>query len=289
MRYIIVDSSYTDLRRIGRKHLAGQWKQSALTVALFLILLDLPLFMFSYLFELGAANLYVMLVSGPLSLGISAYYLKLFRREPAKPTDILYGFEYFLKALGLYLVMALFIVLWSLLFIIPGIIAACRYSQAFFILADDPGKGVMQCIRESKERMYGNKGKFFLLGLSFIGWIFLATIPTGIIAALIPDGILSIDYSAMGLGNHDAMLISYVGNLAILKLRILNFMCILIPISFITAYIYSTYAGFYEILVGNYNPNVVNGYASEEEIAYTPADSGVEIATEFADGESDDK
>ena len=66
-------------------------------------------------------------------------------------------------------------------------------------------------------------------------------------------------------------------------------MCILIPISFITAYVYSTYAGFYEILVGNYNPNVVNGYASEEEIAYTPADSGVEIATEFADGESDDK
>ena len=58
---------------------------------------------------------------------------------------------------------SLFIFLWSLLLIVPGIIAAIRYSQAFFILADDPSKGIRQCMDESKAMMNGNKMKYFCL------------------------------------------------------------------------------------------------------------------------------
>jgi len=70
--------------------------------------------------------------------------------------------------------------LWTFCFIIPGIIAAIRYSQAFYILAQDSSKGVMQCIEESKWMMRGNKWKLFCLVLSFFGWALLAAIPVGI-------------------------------------------------------------------------------------------------------------
>lgn len=46
--------------------------------------------------------------------------------------------------------MGIFVMLWSLLFWFPGIIAYYRYSQAFYILAENPEKGIMDCINESK-------------------------------------------------------------------------------------------------------------------------------------------
>ncbi len=67
--------------------------------------------------------------------------------------------------------------LWSLLFVIPGIIAAYRYSMALYVLIDNPELGALECLRRSKEMMRGNKFKLFVLELSFIGWILLATIP----------------------------------------------------------------------------------------------------------------
>lgn len=294
MRYIIVDNSCTDLRRIGRKHLAGKWKQSAIAVALFLVLLELPLFPFLYLFGPGSANLYTLLVAGPLALGLAAYYLKLFRDEPTKPTDLFHGFEYFSKALGLYVLITIFIFLWALLFIIPGIIAACRYSQAFFILADDPSKGVMQCISESKERMHGNKGKFFVLGLSFIGWSLLAMVPVSIISGIISGGILSMNDAAINYGAsspyEDIMMISYIGNSALLIVNMVTFVLVLVPIAFLGTYVYSTFAGFYEILAGNYNPNAVNGYASvEKETPYAQTDSGIGNVDTASNSEKDIK
>ena len=86
----------------------------------------------------------------------------MFRRQIVGIGDVFTGFERYGKALGLFLFRGLFIVLWSLLFIVPGIIAAIRYSQAFFILADDPNKGIRQCMDESKMMMRGNKAKYFL-------------------------------------------------------------------------------------------------------------------------------
>ena len=75
----------------------------------------------------------------------------------------------------------IFIALWSLLFIVPGIIAMYRYRMAYYILLDDPDKGPLQCIRESKELMRGHKKELFFLDLSFIGWEFLITISAGIL------------------------------------------------------------------------------------------------------------
>ena len=96
---------------------------------------------------------------------------------------------------------AFFATMWALLFIIPGIIAYIRYSQALYILADDPRKGVFQCINESKYLMTGNKAKFFCMNLSFIGWTILANLPIMLFPftvpgwlAIIVDLVLSIPY-----------------------------------------------------------------------------------------------
>ena len=88
-------------------------------------------------------------------------------KKPAFPSCSAY-FPMLLKIFGLSLWMGLFIMLWSCLCYIPGIIAALRYSQAFYILAEDPNKGIRQCVNESKELMSGHLWEYFVLQLSFI-------------------------------------------------------------------------------------------------------------------------
>jgi len=84
------------------------------------------------------------------------------------------------KAFILGLVTGLFVFLWMLLLIVPGIIAAYRYAMAMYILAENPDIGVMEALRESKRLMAGRKMKLFLLHLSFIGWGLLSLLTFGI-------------------------------------------------------------------------------------------------------------
>jgi uncharacterized membrane protein len=72
------------------------------------------------------------------------------------------------------------VIAWSLLFIIPGIIASINYSQALFIKMDDPNIRTFEAIRKSTELMKGYKWKYFALGLSFIGWSLLSVLTIGI-------------------------------------------------------------------------------------------------------------
>jgi len=85
-----------------------------------------------------------------------------------------------LKSIGLSVLVGLYTFLWSLLLIIPGIIAAYSYSMAPFILIDNPDIGVSEAIRRSKEIMRGHKFDYFALQLSFIGWAILACLTFGI-------------------------------------------------------------------------------------------------------------
>ena len=91
--------------------------------------------------------------------------------------NLLDGFGFGLKVVILNILEAVFIGLWSMLLLFPGIIAYYRYSQAIYILVDDPTKSPMQCIRESKAMMAGHKGELFALDLSFLGWYLLSLVP----------------------------------------------------------------------------------------------------------------
>lgn len=119
----------------------------------------------------------ISIVSLMLTVGFSFFCLNVSRGAKAAAGNLLDTFGIFFKVLGLSIVTGIFITLWSLLLVVPGIIASYRYRFAMYILLDDPGKSVMQCIRESKEMTQGWKWELFVLDLSFIGWVLLTMIP----------------------------------------------------------------------------------------------------------------
>ena len=75
----------------------------------------------------------------------------------------------------------MFVFLWSLLLIIPGIIKAFAYSQAMYIIAENPEMNAMDALKRSEEMMKGHKMEMFVLGLSFIGWILLGMLTLGLL------------------------------------------------------------------------------------------------------------
>ncbi len=112
-----------------------------------------------------------------ISLGFMIFLLNVIRGTGAVYGNILDGFGYWWKVVILHFVMGVLIVLWSLLLIVPGIIAAYRYSMADYLLVTRPELGILDCIRESKRLTKGHKMELFKLDLSFLGWFFLCIIP----------------------------------------------------------------------------------------------------------------
>ncbi len=121
-----------------------------------------------------------ILVAGPMSLGIAYFVLAIARSKTPKVSEIFSGFDRFGTAIATYVLSVLFIILWALLLIIPGIIAALSYSQIYFILSDNKDIGPMEAIDRSKKMMMGNKWKFFCLVWRFFGWMLLSILTLGI-------------------------------------------------------------------------------------------------------------
>ena len=115
----------------------------------------------------------IMILRPVIDVGFISYCLKVTRGLGGEYFDIFNGFIFFIKVLMIFIVTTFFQILWSMLFLLPGIAAHYRYRQSYYILLDAPEKGVMQCIRESKQLMAGNKLDLFLVDLSFAGWYIL--------------------------------------------------------------------------------------------------------------------
>ena len=120
---------------------------------------------------------------GPLTLG--GYYLALhiIREKDARIGHIFRWFtegSKFIKSFLLYIVVNIYIFLWFLLFIIPGIIKSFSYAMTYFIINDHPEYSINQAITESRRMMDGHKMEYFILCLSFIGWFILSCITLGI-------------------------------------------------------------------------------------------------------------
>lgn len=128
----------------------------------------------------GIISLALFIIGGAVELGQARYYIGLMGGETPEFSILFSRFSIFLKALGLRLYMFLFVFLWSLLLIVPGIIAAYRYAMAPYLMAQYPDKGIVECVNDSKALMAGNKGRLFLLSLSFIGWALLCLLTAGL-------------------------------------------------------------------------------------------------------------
>ena len=125
----------------------------------------------------------VLILTGPLSFGLAAFFLSLARgKEQGDLADLFKGFTEggFVRLLLLGLLEGVFIFLWTLLFIIPGIVKSYSYSQAIYLAHDHPDWDWKQCIDESRRIMNGYKWKLFVLDLSFIGWYIVGMLACGI-------------------------------------------------------------------------------------------------------------
>lgn len=125
-------------------------------------------------------GLFVFFVGGAVRLGYVRFNRNLIDGNNPQFSDIFSRFTYFWPGFLLQLLMGIFILLWSLLLIIPGIIAAYSYAMAPYILEENPNMPVMDAIRQSKEMMAGNKWRLFCVQISFIGWALLSMLTCGI-------------------------------------------------------------------------------------------------------------
>lgn len=114
------------------------------------------------------------IMSYMVSVGFVIFTLHVSRDEKAEFGNLFDGFGLFFRVLWLGILEGLLIFLWSLLLVVPGIVAAYRYRQALYLLLDHPERSAWQCLRESSALMSGHKWELFVLDLSFLGWAMLS-------------------------------------------------------------------------------------------------------------------
>ena len=157
----------------ARESLTGNWGLVIGTVAVYLLII-------SAIEAIPKSGGISLLISGPFTLGWTFFSLSLAHKQKTKLSDIFLGFKNFGPAIGLFFLELIFIFLWALLLIIPGIIAAIAYSQAYFIIAENDSIGPLEAITKSKQMIKGFKWKYFCLYLRFAGWTFLCILTLGI-------------------------------------------------------------------------------------------------------------
>ena len=135
-----------------------------------------------------------------LGAGFVLYCMAIRRGERAEFLTLFDGFSFVGKLIGLNIVMYLFITLWSMLFVVPGIIAAYRYRFALYNLYENPGISVFEALNMSKRQTYGYKSQLFMLDLSYLGWTLLASAPSLLYGSLLSQETLIEAMDTVGFG-----------------------------------------------------------------------------------------
>lgn len=144
--------------------------------------LDLKNFRFNHYFTGVSIGLACVLIYPALQIGQKKTYLKNSQGEKASLKYLMTGFSNYGRSILLYILTSVFTLLWSFLFIIPGIIKSYSYSMSPYILAENPDISAREAIKISKRMMYGHKWDLFKLYLSFFWWILLCILTLGVAA-----------------------------------------------------------------------------------------------------------
>ena len=121
-----------------------------------------------------------MIIGGAVGIGYSKFNLDLMDGNEARVGTLFDYFNEWKKGFVARLLRSIYIFLWSLLFVIPGIMASYSYALVHYVMAEDPSLTAREALRESKEIMRGNRWRLFCLLLSFIGWDILGALTLGI-------------------------------------------------------------------------------------------------------------
>ena len=118
-----------------------------------------------------------VIIGGAMCMGYAKFNLNLIDRKPAAFSDLFTHMDRKWRGFCMNFLRGLYVFLWSLLLVIPGIIKCFAYTLTPFILAENPNMRANEAITTSKELMKGNKWRLFCLYLSFIGWGLLVSLP----------------------------------------------------------------------------------------------------------------
>lgn len=174
--------SSSELRARARESLGGGIFQKSWLYGLAVLLIVSVINGFlSTIPLIGAA---AVLLTGPFSVGTAAYFINVSRRRDGAVGDMNVLFNPFKDDLGdnilLGVLYGVFVLLWSLLFFIPGIVKSYSYAMAYYIKNDDPNCTASEAITRSRQMMDGHKMELFLLDFSFIGWFIVGSLCCGI-------------------------------------------------------------------------------------------------------------
>ena len=198
--------TYSDYRRVARNNLQGNWGGSILVGAVAALLGGMMIgssFIPEFHFRLegqdissitdllnlltasgrasafGLGSLLALaqfIVGGVIQLGYAQYLLKQYNRANFTIQDLFSQFDRFGQGFAQHFLRGLYIALWSLLLIIPGIVKGYAYAMTPFIMAENPDLSANDAITASRELMDGHKWELFILDLTFIGWGILAAL-----------------------------------------------------------------------------------------------------------------
>ena len=121
----------------------------------------------------------VLFVYAPMSLGIVKMmigYVRGTQRMEVEGIFSAFNSAYYWKSMGLYLLQGIYTILWTLRFIIPGVVKACSYFFAPYILADNPTMTAEEAICRSMQIMEGHKMQLFLMLLGYVALAMLSSI-----------------------------------------------------------------------------------------------------------------
>lgn len=125
-------------------------------------------------------TLILLIIGGATTIGYARFNLSLVDRREASFHQLFSEYDRLPRSIAMYILRALYIFLWGLLLVIPGIIASYRYAMTPFIMAEDRDIDANAAITLSKEMMKGFKGELFYLHLTFLGWALLSAFTLGI-------------------------------------------------------------------------------------------------------------
>lgn len=179
-----------DYKNEALRALSGSWPHSLVATIIYLAILSflaLPSYMINFgitspSYISGGSGIIFILIVYPMALGFTNSFRLLYETGDNRLTRNAFslGFDNWIhNVLGM-LLTDVFIVLWSLLFLIPGIIKCFSYAMTPYILVEHPEMSVNKAIDESIYLMDGHKFDYFYLALSFIGWIILSIMSFGI-------------------------------------------------------------------------------------------------------------
>ena len=160
-------------RDLGWEQLRGRWTNPVVFTLVYMVISILVSSLFSAL-------------HGLLLLPLQYSFCIAFLNDKRAALDynvenLIDGYKDFARVFGTLLLVSVYTFLWALLLIVPGIIKSISYSQTAFILKDNPELSYNTAIERSMSMMEGYKMQYFLLQLSFIGWILLCVLTCGIL------------------------------------------------------------------------------------------------------------